>query len=245
MTYSYAFWTDYLAKGRKKYERTLYDRGYYIRRANRFKQGGDYEIYQKYDPSCALVTIHPDDTFTINSQPSTYSWGGGYTPLMFYSNRLTVQRYAGVEVVVRKRVLQIIERDAQRKPVKLQGCRECKQTGKTDLYCYPSHCWNISTNLVGKPKCEDHPDFDLSLLSPNKRWHYVPCEHGKHDMHVVPRGGTCGFCNGAKKREYGGQIIMVPWDGSPIRVQNGNIYKQPLTELERMVAAYAGPTPIV
>jgi hypothetical protein len=40
------------------------------------------------------------------------------------------------------------------------------------------------------------------------------------------------------RREYGNNLISIAWDGSPIRLKDGNLVKQPPTELERRIASY-------
>jgi hypothetical protein len=70
----------------------------------------------------------------------------------------------------------------------------------------------------------------------------LECAHGQFQGHNISKGQECYSCNGVGKRDYGSKRVSLAWDGSPIKVENGNIVKKPLTDLERIVAAYAGPT---
>jgi hypothetical protein len=246
MTYrlqEYANWENYLANGRKKYERTLYDRGLRIKHANKFKRGGDIEIVIPWLNNYPIITIHPDDTMTIQSEDATNIWGGTYNPMRSYSTRYTLWKYAGIEVVQRNFQYRLFEFDGPLKPPKIQGCRMCKQVGMIDGYCHPSTCWNGQVDKKGVYVCLDHPVTDN--LPNHKRWHYLECSHGELQGHTIPKGQECYSCNGVGKRDYGSQRVSLLWDGSPIRVKDRKIYKQPLTDLERIVASYAGPTTTV
>ena len=239
---TYDDWQTYLSNGRKKYERTLYDRGYRIQYANKFNKSSDIQIVMPWVNNYPLITIHPDNTRTLQSPGTvTTAWGGTWQPLRAYSVRFTIYKYTGIEVVQRNFNFKLYEQDAKLTPSKIQGCRSCKQTGAVDSWCGPSLCWDVTTTNDGVSSCPSHPDLDVTT---SYRWnrHPIPCPHGEEIGHTVKRGQQCYACGGTKKREYGGKKVSVPWDGSPIRVQNGNIYKQPLTDLERIVAAYAGPT---
>jgi hypothetical protein len=239
--HQYAEWQDYIAGGRKKYERTLYDRGYRIQYANKFNKSGDIQIVMPWINNYPLITIHPDNTQTIQS-PGTVAtaWGGTWQPLRAYSVRFTLYKYTGIEVVQRNFKFQLYEQDAKISPPKIQGCRMCSQSGKIDLLCYAPTCWNGDVGPDNVYKCPDHPN----AVQHNRysRWHSIPCEHGVDTHHTIPRGQECHSCNGSGKRDYGSKRISLSWDGSPIKVENGNIVRKPLTDLERIVAAYAGPT---
>jgi hypothetical protein len=238
---TYADWQGYLANGRKKYERTLYDRGYRIQYANKFNKSSDIQIVMPWVNNYPLITVHPDDTKTIQSPGMvTTAWGGTWDPLRAYSVRFTIWKYAGVEVVQRNFKFKLYEQNAQLTPPKIQGCRMCKQSGKVELMCHPPTCWNGELDDNGVYKCPDHP----SAVQQHKysRWHSTACSHGSDTYHTIPKGQMCYSCNGVGKRDYGSQRISVPWDGSPIKVQEGNIVRKPLTELERIVASYVGPT---
>lgn len=237
---THAEWLVYLAKGRKKYESPLYDRNFRIRRANRFKQSGDLYIYTPWMPTLNLVTIHPDDTITIDGSPAS-AWGqfSTHKPLNYYSNRLTIMRYAGIGLFVKNFELRIKERDAGITLPKMQGCRQCKQTGLQDMWCYPTTCYDGKTEN-DKFECPTHSN----VTSFQSFWqgHVMPCPHGDEKGHIIKDGRPCYYCNGHKKRDYGSKYISIPWDGSPLKIKDGNIYKQPLTELERIVASYVGST---
>ena len=228
--FTYQHWEDYMRRGRKKYERTLYDRGMYIRKENKWATGGDLIIYPKYNQGLELIRIHPDDTITINCEPTNYH-GWLWNPLRSQAIRLSLYRYAGVDVSIKKGIAHIKESNAQRKPVKIQRCRMCKGSGLVDSYCYSRVCYSIVNG-----KCEKHPEDEIPPLA---RHHIAKCGHGMDQAHMVPKSQQCYSCGGAGMRDYGSQFITVPWDGSPLKVKDGNIYKQPLTELERRSMLYA------
>ena len=238
---TYDDWQTYLSNGRKKYERTLYDRGYRIQYANKFNKFSDIQIVMPWINNYPLITIHPDNIRTLQSPGTvTTHWGGTWDPLRAYSVRFTIFKYTGIEVVQRNFQFKLYEQDAKLTSTKIQGCRSCKQTGLIDGWCNASHCWGVdqTTGI-----CSDHPDIPMDAREKRFGRHTIPCEHGYIGQgHIVKRSEQCYSCGGTKKRDYGNKRVSVPWDGSPIRVQNGNIYKQPLTDLERIVAAYAGPT---
>jgi hypothetical protein len=237
---TYADWQDYIAGGRKKYERTLYDRGYRIQYANKFNKSSDIQIVMPWINNHPLITIHPDNTRTIYSPSSvTTHWGGTWSPLRAYSVRFTIYKYTGVEVVQRNFKFQLYERDAKISPPKIQGCRNCGQTGRVDSWCNASYCWDVDEKTS---QCPTHPEAKLLPVDIQRGRHVMACEHGDTIGHNVTRGQECYHCNGTRKRDYGSKRVSLAWDGSPIKVENGNIVRKPLTDLERIVAAYAGPT---
>jgi hypothetical protein len=237
---SYTEWQDYIAGGRKKYERTLYDRGYRIQYSNKFNKSSDIQIVMPWINNYPLITIHSDNTQTIQSPGTvTTAWGGSWHPLRAYSVRFTLYKYTGIEVVQRNFNFKLYEQDAKITPPKIQGCRMCSQTGLIDGWCNAMHCWDVDKATGGCPK---HPDATLSETDKQRGRHILLCEHGNTMGHAVKRSQQCYWCNGTKKRDYGSKRVSLAWDGSPIKVENGNIVKKPLTDLERIVAAYAGPT---
>ena len=234
--HKYADWQNYLANGRNKWERTLYDgQRNRIQYADKWNKTGDIQIVNAWTNRHPLITIHPDDTMTLKGGRVSTNWGGSFTCLDSQSMRYTIWKYAGIQVNRRNFKFYITERDGLLTPSKIQGCRSCKQTGAVDSWCSPSLCWDVITTNDGVSSCPSHPDLDVTT---SFRWnrHLIPCPHGEEIGHTVKRGQECYACGGTKKREYGGKKVSVLWDGSPIRVQNGNIYKQPLTDLERMLA---------
>ena len=239
---TYADWQDYLAGGRKKYERTLYDRGYRIKYANKFNKSSDIQIVMPWINNHPLITIHPDNTRTLHSPGSvTTHWGGTWSPLRAYSVRFTIFKYTGIEVVQRNFQFKLYEQDAKITPPKIQGCRTCSQSGRLDGYCHPPTCWEGNVDENNVYSCPKHPEATANHQY--TRWHYMPCEHGMTgNGHNVAKLNECHSCGGTGKRDYGSKRVSLAWDGSPIRVENGNIVKKPLTDLERIVAAYAGPT---
>jgi hypothetical protein len=242
--YTYAQWQKYLADGRKKYERPLYAaRGWRIKYANNFSRQGDIEVYARWAGAYAFITIHPDDTKTISYQTSvTTAWGGTWNPMRSSNIKYTIWKFTGVQVVQRNFGIRIIEQDAGLTPVKIQGCRTCRQSGLVDSWCGQTVCWDVvsNNNVIS---CPTHPDADISKA--NYGSHIMPCPHGNTNGHTVKRGGQCYSCNGTKKASYGGKRISLPWDGSPLRVKDGNIISQAQvqtvsvpTNLERMLAQY-------
>jgi len=237
---TYDDWQVYLANGRKKYERTLYDRGYRIQYANKFNKSSDIQIVMPWISNYPLITIHPDNTRTLESPGIVgTAWGGSWHPLRSYSVRFTIYKYTGVEVVQRNFKFKLYEKDAKLTPTKIQGCRTCSQTGRIDGWCNSTACWQIDSETKN---CSVHIDLELTEADIQRGRHLLPCEHGNLTGHTVKRGQQCYSCSGTGKRDYGNKRVSLPWDGSPIKIENGNIVKKPLTDLERIVAAYAGPT---
>ena len=237
---TYADWQDYLANGRKKYERTLYDRGYRIQYANKFNKSSDIQIVMPWINNYPLITIHPDNTRTLQSPGAvTTAWGGSWHPLRAYSVRFTLYKYTGIEVVQRNFNFKLYEQDAKLSQPKIQGCRMCSQTGRVDGWCNVLACWDVDSKTNS---CPAHMEIKLSEIDIQHGRHIIACEHGQTVGHKVKRSQQCYSCSGTGKRDYGSKRVSLAWDGSPIKVENGNIVRKPLTDLERIVAAYAGPT---
>jgi hypothetical protein len=232
--HTYADWQNYLANGRNKWERTLYDgQRNRIQYADKWNKTGDIQIVNTWTNRHPLITIHPDDTMTLQGGRVSTHWGGSFSCLDSRSMRYTIWKYAGIQVNRRNFKVYITERDGLLTPSKIQGCRMCSQTGLIDGWCNVLHCWSVdqTTGI-----CSDHPDIPMDDKEKRFGRHLIPCQHGNKIGHTVKRSQQCYSCSGTKKRDYGNKRVSVPWDGSPIRVQNGNIYKQPLTDLERMLA---------
>jgi hypothetical protein len=227
--WNYDLAKDYLAGGRKKHDRPLYDRGLRLWKINKWSPTSDITIgWPGYGDG--YITYHNDGTTTLNCSPKQAHWGGTWSPLRSYSTRFTIQRYTGITIVQRNFNFYIEEVNGGYTPPKIQGCRQCKQTGLVDKYCYPSTCY--AGYAAGQ--CPDHPDA-------TGIWHHVPCEHGNTDGHTIPRGQTCYFCGGTKKRDYGSKPIRIQWDGSPLKVKDGKIVRVEPSALERMLANYVQP----
>jgi hypothetical protein len=226
-------WADaFLKGGRKKYERPLYDRSLRIWKTNKWDADSDINIGWDYNSSSStFVTYHKNGTTTIQGRQQH-----GWNQLRSQSVRLTIFRYAGIKVLQRNYNIYLEEDNAPLSPVKMQGCRTCKQSGLLDSWCYPSTCWegrNADNNI-----CPTHPD---AVLRRGSGWHYIPCEHNDTMGHPVPKGQTCYSCGGATKRDYGSKPERTQWDGSPLRLRDGKIIKSAATLLERMVADYVEP----
>ena len=232
MSWTWQEASDFLAGGRKKHERPLYDRGLRIWKTNKWDKDSDIAIgWRSYQP---FVIFHKDGSTTIQAQqPPTHSWN----PLFGCSTRLTIMRYSGIKSLYQRDFKHyIVDNDARTMPPKIQGCRQCTQTGLQDVWCYPQNCWNSVQNADGSYSCPDHPGEGSA------RWHSVSCAHGNtQNGHLIKDGTTCYYCQGTKKRDYGSKLERTLWDGSPIRVRDGNIIKSAATLLERMVADYVRP----
>jgi hypothetical protein len=233
-------WADaFLKGGRKKYERPLYDRSLRIWKENKWDADSPISIGWKYGGSTnSFVTYYKDGTTTINGEQTTTHWGGVWSPLRSHSVRLTIHRYAGIQVVQRNFKFYLQEDGASLTSPKIQGCRTCKQTGLVDLWCYSQTCYKVERDGE-KVSCPEHPDMDITRAW--GMWHTAPCEHGLVNPHNVPRAQTCHSCNGTKKRDYGSKPKRTLWDGSPLRLRDGQIINAIPTALERMIADYVQP----
>ena len=239
--YDWNWASSFLDGGRKKHERPLYDRGLRIWKFNKWDADSDIGIGWKYSGmSNSFVVYHKDGTTTIQARGVN---PGGWSPLNNYSTRLTIMRYAGISNLYQRDFkFYIVEDNAGITPPKIQGCRQCAQTGLADVWCYPRNCWDVETSDDGKVSCPTHPDLGPTVMSHYRRWHPVPCEHGfVQSGHQIKNGTTCYYCQGSKKRDYGSKPERTQWDGTPIRLRDGQIIKSAATLLERMVADYVQP----
>lgn len=232
--------SNYLSNGKKKYERPLYDRGLRIWKENKWSADSDISVGWTYSGvRNKFVTYHKDGTTTIQA---LNPWQNSWNPLRSYSTRFTITRYAGIHSVIQRDFkFYIIEDNPTQTPPKIQGCRQCKQTGTTTLWCGPYTCWDTDHREDGSPYCEKHPDLDVSLLNRYSRWHHVPCVHGNPDGHDIPNGQQCYYCSGTGKRDYGSKFERTLWDGSPLRLKDGKIIKSAASLIERMIADYVEP----
>ena len=236
---TYQFWSDYLEGGRKKYIRPLYEYGMTIEKADKFQlPGGDLHIKASWSGNHPFIIVHSDDSFTIQGGKVSSHWGGTWDILKSQGVRYRIWKYTGVRVFQRNYKIKIRDDNAGLTPSKIQGCRQCKQTGKVNSWCSPTTCW--VGNYYDLPNgdsvfaCSDHPGEESNYSY--QRYHYTPCTHGHMKGHDVPRGQVCYSCNGTGKCDYGNKPISLLWDGSPLRVKDKNIVKKPLTELERILA---------
>lgn len=238
---SHKEWSDYIARGRSKYDRTLYDRGYRVRFADKFNKASDIQIYSPWLPDLNMVTVHLDGTMTIDGSPTTTAWGYHHRkPMNFWSNKYTLWKYAGMTVNTRNFELRITERDPALTPSRIQKCRACNGTGKFKLVCYSFTCYNsvpeVQDNQVTMFSCKEH-----SYLGA-RRWHDIKCEHGHMKPHTYFRVDDCWKCRGYKQFDYGNKPVTIPWDGSPIKVQDGKVLSvvtnTEYKSLERLIAEY-------
>lgn len=216
---------SYLSGGHKKWDRPLYVRGLRVQSRNK-----DIALVDKwfgFEP----ILFHPDGTLTIQAPVAMpTAWGGTWNPLRSQSVRRNIREFSGLQGLFQKAgVIYITTQDALRTPSKIQKCRGCSGSGLVDSWCSPPYC---NTPFP----CSDHPDWNPGTN--RGYWHTGKCEHNENDSHKVPKSRACYNCRGVGMREYGNNLISIAWDGSPIRLKDGNLVKQPPTELEKRIAAY-------
>jgi hypothetical protein len=214
----------YLSGGHKKWDRPLYVRGLRVQSRNK-----DIAIVDKwfgFEP----ILFHPDGTLTIQAPISMpTAWGGSWNTLRSQSVRRNIKEFSGLQGVFQKAgVVYITTQDALRTPSKIQKCRTCRGLGLVDGWCSPPYCNKAFP-------CDEHPEWKPKNTS---YWHQGLCPHGNTDSHKTPKSDACYYCKGVGLREYGNNLISIAWDGSPIRLKDGNLVKQPPTELEKRIAAY-------
>ena len=217
----------YLSGGHKKWDRPLYVRG--LRVQSRNKDIAIVDKWFQFEP----ILFHPDGTLTIQApQAIPTAWGGSWNPLRSQSVRRNIKEFSGLQGLFQKAgVIYITTQDALRTPSKIQKCRGCSGTGLIDSWCSPPYCNNPFP-------CANHPEWQPNKSSSTYNWHYGKCPHGGADSHSVPKSQSCYRCKGVGLYEYGNNLISIAWDGSPIRLKDGNLVKQPPTELEKRIAAY-------
>lgn len=217
----------WLDGGRKKWERPLY-----IRHLRVYKRPNGIAIsapWYKQD----LITYHPDGTVTIQAPSQQSHWGGSWSPLRSQTTRRNILDFSGIQAIEQRNFnCYITFTDAPTTPPKIQGCRVCKQRGKVDGWCSAVYCDNDSS-------CKLHPETASSIGNIYRRsWHHTECEHGKLGGHSTPLTEECYACKGTRKRDYGSKLVTYLWDGSPLKLKDGKLVKQPPTELEKRIAAY-------
>lgn len=218
---------SYMSNGRKTWDRPMYVRG--LRLQYRGKDIAVVDNWYKCDP----ILFHSDGTLTIQAPQSIpNNWGGTWNPLRSQGFRRNFKDFSGLQGMYQKAgQIYITTQSALRSPSKIQKCRGCHGLGLVDSWCSPPYC---NTNFP----CSEHPEWKPLMVSHNYNWHYGNCPHGNTDSHSVPNSRECYGCNGVGMREYGNKLISMVWDGSPIRLRDGNIVMQPPTELEKRIAAY-------
>lgn len=183
-----------------------------------------------------IATYYADNTMTIELPIVTSKWNTNYQYSSLHSqgHRRLARYLSGVDdIYIRRGVGYLLERDHKFTPSKIQKCRTCSGVGKVDSHCYPNYCQRGYNNTV----CPDHPNEQLNKGG----WHNIPCEHGHTSSHAIPNNLTCYKCNGNGKFDYGNKPIALVWDGSPIRIKDGNLYRREPSELEKRIAAYVNP----
>jgi len=237
MNYDWNWADNFLKRGRKKYERPLYDRGLRIWKTNKWDADSNINVGYAWNLINPFVTYHKDGTTTIQAPTYPHGWSA----LRGYSTRFTINRYAGIQVLQRNFKFYLEEHDAPLSPVKMQGCRMCSRTGLIDGWCGPSNCYDGVKGEDGKMSCETHPDAEYIGQVWQYNWHMLPCPHNNPKGHKVIRELLCYSCNGVGMRDYGSKPDRTQWDGSPLRLRDGKIIKSAATLLERMVADYVEP----
>ena len=227
--YDYTTAELWLKGGKKKTERPLYTRG-----ARLFQRADHIAIALGWFNSHDVVLYYPDGTTTIQSLPT----GGRWNPLYSQGVRGLIRDFSGVQDVhQRNHKFYIVENGAGRTPAKVQGCRRCKSSGRTDEQCWgPGSCYR-------ELPCELHPEAVVDPARPHARWHDAKeCMHGKTTKHLLYKANTCWGCGGKGKRDYGSKLISLQWDGFPVRLREGKVIRQEPTELEKRIANYVKPT---
>ena len=248
MTYkmhSYDFWSTYLAGGRKKYMRPLYEYGMIIEKENKWQAaGGDLQIKARWAGNLPFITVHNDDSFTLQGGTVSNVWGGSYDILKSQGVRYRMWKYTGLHVFQKNYKIHVLPADHGYTPSKIQGCRRCAQTGKVDGWCSALACWDgiwQEENGVKTWSCSTHPKAVRLDNNYYKSWHENLCPHGFDKSHPTKRTDLCYSCAGSGKRDYGNKSISLLWDGSPLRVKDQNIVPVTgpgLNNLERLVAQY-------
>lgn len=208
--------------------RSMYS-GYY--RASLIRRSPDtIAVYLPW-MNADVLTFHSDGTSVLEvPSPNIY----GNRPLRSQGTRSLICRLAGFSNVFQKQgKIYITEQDYKRTPSKIQRCRTCSSSGKVDTICFLPTCYDGRDEA----ECPKHPGYIPNIYG----WHDLPCQHGKDKVHTVYRARDCWSCNGTGKREYGLKPISLMWDGSPIRIKNGNLVKREPSELEKRIAAYVNP----
>lgn len=208
--------------------RTMYT-GYY--RATLVRRSPDtIAVHLPWMTGGDVMTYYSDGTAILEVPKGANGW----SPLRSQGTRLLISRLAQFTNVFQKdHKIYITEQDYKLTPSKIQGCRTCSSSGKIDGHCWPDTCYSGRDHAT----CPTHPNE-----IPNRNgYHYLPCEHGREQPHTLYKSDKCYYCKGVGKREYGLKPISLMWDGSPIRIKNGNLVKREPSELEKRIAAYVNP----
>lgn len=211
----------WLRQGRNKFDRPMYTSNLRLK----LRSNGDVEVFCPWIQQ-SLVTIHSNDVRTIQVQ------SGSWNPLFNHGIRNIITRYSGItRLYQKKHKFYLVPNDFKLSPAKIQKCRGCSGSGKRDGHCVPDVCW--------QPDCQ-YPN-KISAPYSHQTHHYHECVHGMQKSHKVYRAQPCYYCNGSGKRDYGSNAIAMLWDGSPLRLIDGNPINSKPTELEKAVAAYVNP----
>ncbi len=222
---------DWLAGGRKKWERPLYTRGLRLRKTQANPK--DIEVFYPWTNQ-AVVVFHPDDTITIQARLGRTRWGGYYNPLYSWSVREVIRMYSGItSLYQRNNKFHIVLADATRKPPKIQKCRRCHGAGLVDGYCTIPYCHSL-----GSEECDKTTLMPATISKLNGGWHRHKCVHGLSTNHYTTKTEKCFGCNGYGKKDYGSQLVTMLWDGTPLRLQHGTLVNNKPSELEKAIAAY-------
>lgn len=219
--------TDWLARGRKKWERPMYFRGLRLRKS--VAPGGNVEVFYPW-ANQSIVVFHPDNTLTIQCQQTKTSWGGYWNPLYSWSVRESIRYISGINNLYQKNnKFYLVFSDAQLTPIKIQKCRVCSGSGLVDGFCSLNYCY-------GSADCDPTTIVDKSGI--HRNYHYHQCIHGFNNGHALVKSNSCYNCSGTGRKDYGSKFVSMLWDGSPLRLQNGTLVNNKPSELEKAIAAY-------
>lgn len=221
---SYTDAVRYLQGGRNKNDRPLYTGGLRLQRHS----NGDICVFATWIRE-SIVTIHPNDVRTIRVDGTNTS----YNPLYSQSVRRLIAQYSGLTRVFQKKgKFYIVPNDYTLTPPKIQKCRRCSSQGLISSWCMGHTCWSSA--------CD--PETRVVTISRSNQYHHHPCEHGYVHSHEIPLSRTCYSCNGSGKMDYGSNPVAMLWDGSPLRLIDGNPINSKPTDLEKAIAAYVNLT---
>lgn len=217
---------NYLSQGRKSWDRPLYNtRGMRLQ-----YRGADTIAVQDSWGSFDPILFHKDGTLTIQSPTQTSTWGSSYNALRSQGIRYAIRRFAGLkDLYQHASKIHLITQDAMRAPAKFQKCRKCSGTGLVDSWCSFQMCYIEDCEQAKQPNNKNNGFSG---------WHAHPCEHGNINGHTILAGRICTNQCVKGQKDYGSKLISIIWDGSPLRLKDGNLVKQSPTELEKRIAAY-------
>ena len=233
----YASGVDWLAGGRKKWDRPLYTRGFRIRKEHPHMLNSNLVIYLPWYHNLPIITIKPDNTMVLQTLMTQANTNHGWRSNCAFSQgvRDVVSRFTGIDMYQKDNKIWLHQASDGYTPSKLRGCGKCSSTGKIDEYCWgPNTCYK-------RLPCELHPDAVLTKgasIYNSDRHEEKACEHGKPAKHMIPMNQACYCCSGSGKINIGGKRISSQYDGYPLHLKDGKIIRNEPTELEKRIANY-------